>query len=132
MTNAPANIAPVAQPAPPCVRIAKEPSGSFPGIAAVGAAFAGFLSYGRIPDLLSTAVAAGLTFLGALLALHVLHFVFRLAVLLVKVAIPVAAILVIGCALHWPVAETAVDWLRAVAHQGVDLAARSWTALQAR
>jgi len=98
----------------------------------LGAAFAGFISYVRNPDLLSTAFAVGLTFLGALLALHVLHFAFRLAVLLGKIAIPVVAILLIGCALHWPVAETAVDWLRAAGHQGVDLAARGWTALQAR
>ena len=132
MTNIPACIAPVAQPAPPPVRTANDPTGSFSGIAALGAALAGFLSYGRNPDLLSTGIAVGLTFLGALLGLHVLHFVFRLAVLLGKIAIPVVAILVVGCALHWPVAETAVDWLWAAGHQGVDLAARGWTVLQAR
>jgi len=132
MTNAPAGAAPVAQPAPPRVRTANDPSGSFSGIAALGAAFAGFLSYGGNPDLLATAFAMGLTFLGALLALHVLHFVFRLAVLLGKVAIPVVAILLVGCALDWPVAERAVDWLRAAGHQGVDLAAQGWTVLQAR
>lgn len=132
MTNPSASTAPVAQPAPPCVRTANAPSGSFSGIAGLGAAFAGLVSYGRNPDLVSTAFAVGLTFLGALLALYVLHFVFRLAVLLVKVAIPVVAILLIGCALDWPVAETAVDWLRTTGHQGVDIAARGWTALQAR
>jgi len=131
MTNAPANIVP-AQPAPSRARTASDPSGGFSGIAALGAAFAGFLSYGRNPDLLSTAVAAGLTFLAALLGLHVLHFVFRLAVLLGKIAIPVVAILLIGCALHWPVAETATHLLREAGHQGVELAARGWTALQAR
>ena len=132
MTNASASIAPVAQPAPTRVRTANDSSGGFSAIAALAAAFAGFLSYGQNPDLLSTAVAAGLMFVGALLALHVLHFVFRLAVVVAKVAIPVVVLLLIGRALQWPVAESASRWLSAAGHQGVELAARGWTALQAR
>ena len=135
MTNAPAVPAPAAPPAlPPAlprVRTANNPSGGFAGIAAVGAAFAGILSYGGNPDLLVTAFAVGSTFLGAFVALHVLHFLFRLAMQLGKVAVPVVAILLLGCALDWPVAERAMDWLREAGHQGVDLAARGWTALQA-
>lgn len=132
MTNASASIAPVVKPAPTRERTAQDPSGGFSAIAALGAAFAGFLSYGRNPDLLSTAVAAGLTFVAALLGLHVLHFVFRLAVVVAKVAIPIVILLLIGRALHWPVAESASHWLMAAGHQGVELAERGWTVLQAR
>jgi hypothetical protein len=131
MTEATPGIAAAAQLAPPSVRTANELSGSFSGIAALGAAFVGFLSHSRNPDALSTGIAMGVTFVGAFVALHVLHFVFRLAVMLAKVAIPVVVVLLIGCALHWPVAEVAADWLWAAGHHGAELAARGWSALRA-
>ncbi|MEO6596082.1 MAG: hypothetical protein ABIP94_15140 [Planctomycetota bacterium] len=125
-------IASVAQPAPPQVRATSAPSISFSGIAALGAVFAGLLSYGRDPDLLTTGFAAGLTFLGALIALHVLRLAFRLAVALGKIAIPAGAILLLGCALHWTWAETAVDWLRVIGIHGVRAAEQGFAAWQGR
>lgn len=131
MTHAPQPLAAAAQLAPPPARPANDLSGSFSAIAAVGAAFVGFLSYGRSPDALTTGIAMGVTFVGAIVALHVLHFVFRLAVMLAKVAIPVLVILLVGCALDWPVAESAAHWLWSAGHDGAELAARGWSALRA-
>ena len=114
------------------MRVVSSSSHGFSGIAALGGVLAGFLSHGRNPDLLTTAIAAGATFLGALIALHVLHFVFRVAVLCAKVAVPLGVILLVGCAMHWPWAEVAVDWLRAMASQGAALAENGLAALRAR
>ncbi|HEX5053885.1 MAG TPA: hypothetical protein VFZ65_19055 [Planctomycetota bacterium] len=127
-----AGIASVPQPAPRSVRVANDPSRGFAAIAALGAAFAGIVSHGRHPDVLSTGLAMGFTFLGALIALHVLHFVYRVTVTLAKIAIPVAAVLLVGCALDWPWAETAADWVRAIGSRGVAVAEHAWVALQAR
>ncbi|MCA8965955.1 MAG: hypothetical protein H6838_19900 [Planctomycetes bacterium] len=123
---------PAAPSAPPVVRVVGGASNGFSGIAALGAAMAGFLSYGRDPDLLTTAIAAGLTFVGALIALHVLSFVFRLAVLLGKIAVPVVVILLVGCALDWPWAETAAGWLRTIGSHGLHAAEQGLAALRAR
>lgn len=132
MTNASASIVPVAQPAPTCARTANDSSRGFSAIAALGAAFAGFLSHSQNPDLLTTAVAAGVVFIGALLALHILQFVFRVTVVLAKGAILVVLLLLVGRALDWPVARSASHWLSAAGHQGVELAERGWAALRAR
>lgn len=131
MTHATEPPVAVAQLAPPPARPANDLTGSFSGIAAVGAAFVGFLSYGRSPDALTTGIAMGVTFVGAIVGLHVLNFVFRLAVMLAKVAIPVLVVLLVGCALDWPVAERAAHWLWSAGHHGADLAARGWSALRA-
>jgi hypothetical protein len=131
MTHGPAAPVPLAHPAPPPLRIVHE-TGSFPGIAALGAALAGFVTWQRSPDVLTTAIAAGVTFLGALIALHVLHFVFRVLAGLGKIALPIAVLLLVGCALDWPWAEHAVDWLWHAGRQGVQAAQQGWTTLQAR
>lgn len=132
MTHASATLAPVPPPLPTCSRPAPDSSRGFTSIATLGAVFAGFLSYRQNPDLLATAVAAGLMFVGALLALHILHFVVRLAVVVAKVAVLGVVLLLVGRVLDWPVAESASRWLFAAGQQGVELAARGWTALQAR
>lgn len=98
----------------------------------LGAAFVGLLSHGRNPDPLATGIAVGGTFLVGLVALHVLRFVMRLCASLAKVAIPVAAVLLLGCALDWPWAQTAVDWLQVAGGRGVEAAEAGWAALRAR
>jgi hypothetical protein len=118
-------------PAPRRARAANDPSGGFAGIAALGAAFAGFVSYSGNPDVLATTIAAGLTFLGALVALHVLHFVFRVAVVVGKIAIPVTAILLVGNALDWGWAVTATDWLLAAGGKALAFAQHAWSGWRA-
>ena len=132
MPHASATLAPVPPPLPTQARPAPDSSRGFASIAAVGAVFAGFLSHRQNPDLLATAVAAGLMFLGALLALHILHFAVRVAVVVAKVAVLGVVLLLVGRVLDWPVAESASRWLFAAGQQGVELAARGWMALQAR
>lgn len=125
------------QPAPAACasrppRDANDPSGTFAAIAAVGATFAGFVSWGRNPELLPTAVTVGFVFFAALLALWALHVVYRLAIAFGKIAIPVALVLAIGCALDMRWAEQSVRWLAKAGERGVALAERGWTALDAR
>lgn len=127
-----AGTAPDPRPAPPRARDARDHNGGFTSIAAVGAAFAGFASHSRNPDALATALAVGITFVGALIGLHVLRVVFRVVVGIARFAVPVAAILAVGCALDWPWAETATRWLCAAGGRGLDLAADGWAALRAR
>jgi hypothetical protein len=122
---------PAKEAAPRRTRARNDPSGGFAGIAALGAAFAGFVCYGRNPDLLATAIAAGLTFLGALILLHVLHFLFRIAVVAGKIAIPVTAILLVGNALDWSWAETATDWLLAAGGKALSAAQHAWAGWRA-
>lgn len=125
-------MAPVAQPAPVTVRVSNDPAGSFATISAIGAAFAGFVSYAHDPDLLATGFAVAITFFGALIALYVLHVAFRLAVTLGKVAIPAGVILLVGCALDWPWAETTMDWLWTAGSRGVEAAEQGLQTWQAR
>lgn len=122
---------PIAYPPPPPPRVAQE-TGSFPGIAALGAALAGFLTWQSSPDLLTTSIAAGLTFLGALIGLHVLHFVFRVLAAVGKVALPIGGLLLVGCALDWPWAEHAVDGLWEMGRQGMHAAEQGWATLRAQ
>ncbi|MBM4063327.1 MAG: hypothetical protein FJ265_19845 [Planctomycetes bacterium] len=122
---------PHAHPAPPPLPAAHG-TGSFPAIAALGAALAAFLTWQRQPDLLTTTIAAGLTFLGALIGLHVLHFVFRVIAAVGKFVLPIAALLLIGCALDWPWAERAVDWIWHAGRQGLHVAEQGWVTLRAR
>jgi hypothetical protein len=118
-------------PPPAPARTSADPTRTFAGIAALGAVFAGFLAHDRNPDPLATALAVGITFFGALVALFALHIAYRLAIASTKLAIPVAVILLIGCALDWPWAETAAQWIRAAGHQVMEAAERGWSALQA-
>ncbi|MCR9247529.1 MAG: hypothetical protein NXI31_21055 [bacterium] len=122
----------VPTPAPATVKVVKESTSSFAGIAAVGAAFAGFVSHADNPDWLATGFAVGLTFFGAFVALHVLHLAFKLAATLGKIAVPLAVVLGVGCALDWQWAETLVDWLGILGARILDAAANAWTGLQAR
>lgn len=96
-------------------------------MAALAATFAGFWSYERNPDVLKTGVAVVLTFFGTVLALYVLHFAFRVAVVALKVVIPVAVLLAVGCACDWPWAESTVDCLMAVGSKGAQVADQQWT-----
>lgn len=121
---------PVACAARP-VRQASDPSAVFAGIAALGAGFAGFVSHARNPDLLSTGITVGFTFFAALLALFALHVVYRLAVAGAKIAIPVALVLLIGCALDCRWAKTTVRWLGAAGERGVAAAQHGWSAFAA-
>ena len=105
-------------------------SGGFAGIAALGAGFAGVVAHGRDPDALATAMVVGITFFGAFFGLHLLQAVFRLTVVAAKIAIPGAILLAVGCALYWPWAEVAVDWLRAAGSGGLAAAERIWAACQ--
>lgn len=123
---------PPAAPAHPVVRNANDPSGAFTGVAALSGAFAGFLSYSHEPVILPTALAAGVTFLGALVALHVLNLVFRVTFTLGKFAIPAAVILMIGCALDWPWAETAVHYIGLGWDTAVDATSNAWAMWQTR
>ncbi len=133
MTSNPTAVPPpIAQPLSPLPRLACGPSSSYAGIAALAAAFAGIVTYGRESDMLSTALAMGLTFLGAWFVLCVLQFVFRLVVTVTKVVIFAAAILLVGCVLDWHWAECAVDWLRTFGGHAVEAAENGWTAWQAR
>ncbi len=124
-------LAPTVPPAPPAPtrrRAARDSSVGFAGIAALGGAFAGFLSYGQNPDPLTTALAVCLTLVGVWVGLHVLRAVFRLGVLAGKIAIPVTAVLLLGNALDWGWAETATDWLLAAGRRGFEVAERVWAA----
>lgn len=134
MTYGNAHTAPVAVPPPPqpVARASNTPSAAFVGVAALASAFGGFVTYSHDPAILPTAIAASVTFFGALIALHVLHLAFRVTYALGKVAIPVAAILFIGCVLDWQWAETAVDWTQAILSRGVDAAARGWVGWQSQ
>ncbi len=114
--------APALAPAPARARAAKGFASGFTGIAALGAVFGGVLSHHRNPDLLTTGLAVGLTFVGALVALYLLHAVFRVAMVVGKVVVPVALLLFVGCALDWPWAERAVHLLHAASSRGLDLA----------
>jgi len=116
---------------PPVRRSADDPTRAFTGIAALGGVFAGWISYDRNPDLLATGIAAGATFLGALLALWALFIVFRVTMVCVRIAVPVALVLTIGCALDWPWAKSTVRGLLKVASQTVAVAERGWEALRA-
>lgn len=127
-----APVAPAAQVAPHPIRRVGSGSVNLLGMAALGATFAGFLSYQRNPDVLTTGIAVVLTFFGTVLALYVLHLAFRVAVLGLKVAIPAAVLLAIGCGYDWPWAESAVDWLMAVGSKGAQVADQQWTQWRAR
>lgn len=129
-THATAGPAPVAPPALPQARTQRIPTSGFAALAALGAAFAGLVSWHRNPDPLPTALVAGVAFGGAFLGLCALHIVSRLVLAVARVAVPVAAVLLLGCALDWHWAETAVDWLQAAGSRGVDAAARGWAALR--
>jgi hypothetical protein len=131
MTRIEIMAVPQAQPAPPA-RAANDPAGTFAAIAALGALFAGFVSHSRNPDLLATALAAGIVFFAAWIAMYVVHVVLRATLALLKFAIPVAAVLLVGCALDWAWAETAVHWLRAVAEQGIAFVGQAWAAARAQ
>lgn len=130
--DATAGIAPDPRPEPRHLRAAHDHSSGFAGIAAIGAIFAGFASHSRNPDVLATALAVGITFVGALVGLYALHVVYRATVGVAKIAVPAGAVLLVGCALDWPWAETAVHWLCAAGSKGLDLAAHGWAALRAR
>ncbi|MGE3172167.1 MAG: hypothetical protein AB7O97_06025 [Planctomycetota bacterium] len=119
--NPPAPAPPASTPAP----ARSDPAGSFAVVAALGGAFAGFVTHGRSHDWLATALAAAITFFGALAALYVLHVVYRLALSGAKIAIPVALMLLVGCALDWHWAETIVRWLRDAGADGVQAAAQA-------
>ncbi len=121
---------PVPPPAPASPPARRDSSAGITALAGLGAAFAGLLSHGRNPDLLTTSIAVGITFAGAFVGLHLLRLLLRLVAAVGKVAIPVAALLLIGCALDWPWAQTAVDWLSVVGGQGVEAAERGWVALR--
>ncbi len=127
-----APVAPAAYVAPPPIRRVSRGSVNFLGMAALAATFAGFLSYERNPDVLKTGVAVVLTFFGTVLALYVLHFAFRVAVVALKVVIPVAVLLAVGCACDWPWAESTVDCLMAVGSKGAQVADQQWTEWRAR
>lgn len=101
-------------------------------MAALGATFAGFLSYGRNPDALTTAVAVVLTFFGTVVALYVLHLAFRLFVLLAKIAIPFALLLVFGNAGGWDWAEDTTDWLLAAGEKTAVAADEQWREWRSR
>ena len=91
-------------------------------MAALGATFVGFLSYGRDPDVLTTTIAAGGTFLATWVALYALHIALRVTVMIAKVAVPVAALLFVGCLLDWQWAESLVDWLGWLSSKGAEVA----------
>jgi hypothetical protein len=101
-------------------------------IAALGATFAGFVSHSRNPDLLATGLAAGVVFFGALIAMYVLHVAFRVTLVLSKFAIPAAAVLLLGCALDWPWAESAVSWLWAAGSESLTAVEHAWSTVGAR
>ena len=109
-------------PAPVAVRAAGKGSASFVGMAALGATFVGFLSYGRDPDVLTTSFAAAATFIGVWVALYVLHIALRLTVIIAKVAVPVAGLLLLGCVLDWQWAESVVDCLGRLSSKGAEAA----------
>lgn len=121
---------PPAPPAPAACRPTNDPASTFAVVAGLGAAFAGFVTYGRNPDPLATAMMVGCTFFILLAGLFVLHIVYRLAISVTKVALPVALVLLVGCALDWHWAERAVHWLRVAAHQGVVAVERGWSAVE--
>lgn len=132
---APAVPPPPPAPAPAADLAAKRAdrdSGGITALAVLGAAFVGVLSHGRNPDPLATGIAVGGTFLAGLVVLHVLRFALHLLAKLAKVALPVLAVLLLGCALDWPWAESAVHWLRTLGSHGVEAAERGWVALRAR
>ncbi|MFT4843950.1 MAG: hypothetical protein ACI8UD_002017 [Planctomycetota bacterium] len=130
MTNeGTASLAAPAPPAPPLparasviARVADKGSVSFVGMAALGATFVGFLSYGRDPDVLTTSVAIVATFIGTWIALYVLHIALRLTMMIAKVAVPVAGLLLLGCVLDWQWAESFVDWLGWLSSKGAEAA----------
>lgn len=131
--NATAAVPPPVPVAVTCAapaRSGSDPSGVFAGIAAIGAAFAGFVAHSRNPDLLSTGITVGFTFFAALFGLFVLHVVYRVAVALAKVAIPVGLVLLIGCAMHCRWAETTVRWLKAAGERGIAAATHGYDALE--
>jgi len=105
---------------------------NFIGMAALGASFAGFLSYQRTPDALTTTIAVVLTFLAALVVLNVLQLALRLAIKALKVVIPAAVLLAVGCAYDWAWAQATVDWLLAVGSEGAQAADQQWTAWRAQ
>lgn len=121
-------------PPPPPRRFRRhdDSSAGFAAIAALGAAFAGFISHDRNPDLLVTGVAMGVTFVGAFVALHVLRIVYRITVQLAKVAVPVAAVILLGCAFDWPWAERAADWALRTGSHGAAVAKDTFEALRSR
>jgi hypothetical protein len=119
-------------PAAAPARAANDPSGTFAAIAALGAVFAGFVSHGRNPDLLATGLAAGIVFFAALIALYVLHVAFRATLVLLRFAVPAAAVLLVGCALDWPWAESAVRWLWAAGNEGLAAVHHAWSAASSR
>lgn len=132
-TLIPPPVPQVALPAPPApARTSHDPSGTFAAIAALGAAFAGYVHHGRDPDLLATAFAVGITFFGAFLALLILHAVFRMTVALGRIVLPVVLVLLVGCALDWRWAEAAVHWLCATGSHGLAAAGRIWESAQTR
>lgn len=129
MTNNGTVAMAAAAPAPPppvaariAPRVLKSDSVSFFGMAALGATFVGFLSYGRDPDVLTTSFAAGATFIGTWVALYALHIALRLTVMIAKVAVPLGALLLLGCVLDWQWAESAVDWLSWLSSKGAEAA----------
>lgn len=109
------------QPVP--VRVMRESdSVSFVGMAALGATFVGFLSYGRDPDVLTTALASGATFVVTWGALYVLHLALKMTMLAAKMLLPFGLLLAIGCAADWQWAETTVDWISYFAGRGAEVA----------
>ncbi|MBK8096767.1 MAG: hypothetical protein IPK26_06650 [Planctomycetes bacterium] len=122
----------VTHPAPLPAPVKRDPSGTFAGIAALGGAFAGFVHHSYDPDLLATAIAVGITFFGAFLALLVLHAIFKMTLAVGRVAMPIALVLLLGCLLDWRWAEAAVDWLWTAGSHGLSAAGRAWSAAQAR
>lgn len=128
--------APPAPPAPPPpalalvrARVTDKGSVSFVGMAALGATFVGFLSYGRDPDVLTTSVAVGATFIGTWIALYALHIALRLTVMIAKVAVPVAGLLLLGCVFDWQWAESVVDclgWLTSKGAEAADQRLTEW------
>ncbi len=120
---------PAPQPAPPPAPRASHVFGTFGMISGIAAVFAGIATYTQTPDPLPAAIAAGVTFAGAWIALHVLNAVFRIASAVGKLVIPVALVLFVGSVLDWPWAHTAVDFIAAGWDQGVEVARGGWQAL---
>ncbi len=120
----PATLPPATPPpAPSCGRRAgSAPSAGYAVLATLGAGVAGLASHYQNPDVLTTGIAAGITFVGAFLGLHLLHWVGRLVWGAARIAAPVALVLAIGCALDCRWAERTVRWLHAAGERGLSLA----------
>ncbi len=127
-------VPPTAPVAPMASRPARASEGlrGYAVIAALGAAFTGFVTHGRGDAPLVVVMMVALVFFGALVLQFLLHVVFHLCMQLVRLTAPMALLLLIGHLCHWQWADGALHWLRVAGGHAVEVAGQAHAAWQGR